>query len=69
MQVQEMETDTKSIAERANTEELLPLLDILMNLVKAIRCLRELLTTKRPPKTFSVKVRDIKYLDWSYYLF
>ncbi|KAL3365403.1 hypothetical protein AABB24_010511 [Solanum stoloniferum] len=38
------------------TEELLPLLDILANKVKAIRRLRELLTTKLPPGTFSVKV-------------
>ncbi|KAJ7539980.1 hypothetical protein O6H91_11G117400 [Diphasiastrum complanatum] len=38
------------------TEELLPLLDILANKVKAVRRLRELLTTKLPPKTFPVKV-------------
>lgn len=38
------------------TEELLPLLDILANKVKAIRRLRELLTTKLPPGTFPVKV-------------
>ncbi|CAN1765727.1 Ankyrin repeat domain-containing protein 13B [Linum perenne] len=37
-------------------EELLPLLDILANKVKAIRRLRELLTTKFPPGTFPVKV-------------
>ncbi|KAE8658462.1 chalcone synthase 1-like [Hibiscus syriacus] len=37
-------------------EELLPLLDILANKVKAIRRLRELLTTKLPPGTFPVKV-------------
>uniref|UniRef100_A0A3Q7GQR2 Ankyrin repeat domain-containing protein n=1 Tax=Solanum lycopersicum TaxID=4081 RepID=A0A3Q7GQR2_SOLLC len=36
-------------------EELLPLLDILANKVKAIRRLRELLTTKLPPGTFPVK--------------
>nr|DAD23382.1 TPA_asm: hypothetical protein HUJ06_024845 [Nelumbo nucifera] len=38
------------------TEELLPLLDILANKVKAVRRLRELLTTKFPPGTFPVKV-------------
>ncbi|GAV67556.1 GPCR_chapero_1 domain-containing protein/Ank_2 domain-containing protein [Cephalotus follicularis] len=38
------------------TEELLPLLDILANKVKAIRRLRELLTTKLPNGTFPVKV-------------
>ncbi|XP_018491212.2 uncharacterized protein LOC108861758 isoform X2 [Raphanus sativus] len=38
------------------TEELLPLLDILANKVKAIRRLRELLTTKLPTGTFPVKV-------------
>ncbi|XWS57769.1 hypothetical protein CRYUN_Cryun09bG0201600 [Craigia yunnanensis] len=38
------------------TEELLPLLDILANKVKAIRRLRELLTTKMPLGTFPVKV-------------
>ncbi|KAF3630184.1 putative DAG protein, chloroplastic-like [Capsicum annuum] len=38
------------------TEELLPLLDILANKVKAVRRLRELLTTKLPPGTFPVKV-------------
>lgn len=38
------------------TEELLPLLDILANKVKAIRRLRELLTTKLPMGTFPVKV-------------
>ncbi|XP_047316237.1 uncharacterized protein LOC124919915 [Impatiens glandulifera] len=37
-------------------EELLPLLDILANKVKAIRRLRELLTTKLPQGTFPVKV-------------
>ncbi|KAE8728053.1 putative Chalcone synthase [Hibiscus syriacus] len=37
-------------------DELLPLLDILANKVKAIRRLRELLTTKLPPGTFPVKV-------------
>ncbi|KAL5996567.1 hypothetical protein ACLOJK_007486 [Asimina triloba] len=43
------------------TEELLPLLDIIANKVKAIRRLRELLTTKLPPGTFPVKVCDFKY--------
>ncbi|CAK9180027.1 unnamed protein product, partial [Ilex paraguariensis] len=38
------------------SEELLPLLDILANKVKAIRRLRELLTTKLPMGTFPVKV-------------
>ncbi|KAK5793915.1 hypothetical protein PVK06_035091 [Gossypium arboreum] len=38
------------------TEELLPLLDILANKVRAIRRLRELLTTKLPAGTFPVKV-------------
>ncbi|KAM7253330.1 hypothetical protein ACFE04_008697 [Oxalis oulophora] len=37
------------------TEELLPLLDILANKVKAIRRLREMLTTKLPAGTFPVK--------------
>lgn len=37
-------------------EELLPLLDIVANKVKAIRRLRELLTTKLPMGTFPVKV-------------
>lgn len=39
------------------TEELLPLLDILANKVKAVRRMRDLLTTKFPPGTFPVKVR------------
>lgn len=38
------------------TEELIPLLDILANKVKAVRRLRELLTTKFPPGTFPIKV-------------
>ena len=38
------------------TEELLPLLYILANKVKAVRRLRELLTTKLPHGTFPVKV-------------
>ncbi|KAJ8760534.1 hypothetical protein K2173_015201 [Erythroxylum novogranatense] len=38
------------------TEELLPLLDILANKVKAVRRLRELLTTKLPSGTFPVQV-------------
>lgn len=37
-------------------EELMPLLDILASKVKAVRRLRELLTTKFPPGTFPVKV-------------
>ncbi|KAF9672077.1 hypothetical protein SADUNF_Sadunf11G0003300 [Salix dunnii] len=37
-------------------EELLPLLDILANKVKAVRRMRELLTTKFPAGTFPVKV-------------
>lgn len=37
-------------------EEMLPLLDILANKVKAVRRLRELLTTKLPVGTFPVKV-------------
>ena len=41
------------------TEELLPLLDILANKVKAVRRLRELLTTTFPPGTFPVKVRAL----------
>lgn len=40
------------------TEELLPLLDILANKVKAVRRMRELLTTTFPPGTFPVKVRS-----------
>lgn len=38
------------------TDELLPLLDILANKVKAVRRLRELLTTKLPSGTFPVKI-------------
>ncbi|XP_076897385.1 uncharacterized protein LOC143550625 [Bidens hawaiensis] len=38
------------------TDELVPLLDILANKVKAIRRLRELLTTKFPTGTFPVKI-------------
>ncbi|OVA02355.1 Ankyrin repeat [Macleaya cordata] len=38
------------------TDELLPLLDILANKVKAVRRLRELLTTKLPLGTFPVKI-------------
>lgn len=40
------------------TDELLPLLDILANKVKAVRRLRELLTTKLPHGTFPVKVNQ-----------
>ncbi|KAL8151203.1 hypothetical protein V2J09_021011 [Rumex salicifolius] len=38
------------------TEELLPLLDILANKVKAVKRMRELLMTKFPPGTFPVKI-------------
>ncbi|XP_072993515.1 uncharacterized protein [Typha latifolia] len=38
------------------TEELLPLLDVLANKVKAVRRLREMLTTKLPHGTFPVKI-------------
>lgn len=38
------------------TDELLPLLDVLADKVKAVRRLRELLTTKLPQDTFPVKV-------------
>ncbi|ONK74955.1 uncharacterized protein A4U43_C03F11820 [Asparagus officinalis] len=38
------------------TEELLPMFDILSNKVKAVRRLRELLTSKFPPGTFPVKL-------------
>ncbi|KAL1537320.1 ankyrin repeat domain-containing protein 13C [Salvia divinorum] len=38
------------------TEELLPLLDILVNKVKAVRRMREILTTTFPSGTFPVKV-------------
>ncbi|CAA0839986.1 Ankyrin repeat family protein [Striga hermonthica] len=38
------------------TEELLPLLDILANKVKAVRRVRELFTTKLPKGTFPVKI-------------
>ncbi|XP_051133635.1 uncharacterized protein LOC127253224 [Andrographis paniculata] len=38
------------------TEELLPLLDILANKIKAVKRLREVLTTTFPPSTFPVKV-------------
>ncbi|XP_074563959.1 uncharacterized protein LOC141820501 isoform X1 [Curcuma longa] len=38
------------------TDELLPLLDVLANKVKAVRRLRELLTTKLPQGTFPVKL-------------
>ena len=41
------------------TEEVLPLLDILANKVKAVRRMRELLTTKFPAGSFPVKVRGI----------
>ncbi|KAL6591469.1 hypothetical protein ACP70R_027992 [Stipagrostis hirtigluma subsp. patula] len=38
------------------TDELIPLLDVLANKVKAVRRLRELLTTKLPSGTFPVKI-------------
>ncbi|KAI3466565.1 hypothetical protein Pfo_023228 [Paulownia fortunei] len=38
------------------TEELLPLLDILANKIKAVRRMREVLTATFPPGTFPVKV-------------
>ncbi|KAL8050362.1 hypothetical protein ABFX02_06G078300 [Erythranthe guttata] len=48
------------------TEELLPLLDILANKVKAVRRLRELLTTKFPPGTFPVKVLILIHVHFSF---
>jgi len=53
------------------TEELLPLLDILANKVKAIRRLRDLLTTKLPMGTFPVKVLFFffHYMRFLYVLF
>ncbi|KAK9070339.1 hypothetical protein SSX86_010740 [Deinandra increscens subsp. villosa] len=42
------------------TNELVPLLDILANKVKAIRRLRELLTTKLPTGTFPVKFEELQ---------
>lgn len=45
------------------TEELLPLLDILANKVKAVRRMRELLTTTFPLGTFPVKVKDEFVID------
>lgn len=51
------------------TEELLPLLDILANKVKAIRRLRELLTTKLPMGTFPVKVCFIFCSAWGHAFF
>lgn len=50
------------------TDELLPLLDILANKVKAIRRLRELLTTKLPHGTFPVKVIHKFQLDRYFFL-
>lgn len=47
------------------TEELLPLLDVLANKVKAVRRLRELLTTKLPTGTFPVKVNLVLILHVS----
>ncbi|XP_042389669.1 ankyrin repeat domain-containing protein 13C-B-like isoform X2 [Zingiber officinale] len=49
------------------TEELLPLLDIMANKVKAIRRLRDLLTTKLPPGTFPVKIFADCHSSCSYY--
>ena len=49
------------------TEELLPLLDILANKVKAVRRLRELFTTKLPPGTFPVKVSFLRKLHEVFY--
>ena len=48
-----------------NTDELIPLLDVLANKVKAIRRLRELLTTKLPTGTFPVKVNYLA--PWLHY--
>ncbi|KAL0456824.1 UNVERIFIED_CONTAM: Ankyrin repeat domain-containing protein 13B [Sesamum latifolium] len=45
------------------TEELLPLLDILANKVKAVRRLRELFTTKLPKGTFPVKASFVRASD------
>ncbi|KAF7120439.1 hypothetical protein RHSIM_Rhsim13G0153200 [Rhododendron simsii] len=49
------------------TEELLPLLDILANKVKAVRRMRDLLTTKFPTGTFPVKVRGILVLLFRFF--
>jgi hypothetical protein len=49
-------------------DEFLPLLDILATRVRAVRRLRELLTTKFPPGTFPVKV-TFSLLPCSYSLF
>ncbi|MED6144636.1 hypothetical protein PIB30_017564 [Stylosanthes scabra] len=48
------------------TEELLPLLDILANKVKAVRRLRELLTTKLPAGSFPVKFMELKPFEQFY---
>jgi hypothetical protein len=45
-------------------EEFLPLLDILAEKVKAVRRVRELLTTKLPKDTFPVKVCTLFGLLW-----
>lgn len=50
------------------TDELLPLLDILANKVKAVRRLRELLTTKLPHGTFPVKVTHDVLSGTSYFV-
>lgn len=51
------------------TDELIPLLDVLANKVKAVRRLRELLTTKLPPGTFPVKVTtcQLDYIMSTYF--
>ncbi|URD81026.1 ankyrin repeat domain containing protein [Musa troglodytarum] len=51
------------------TDELLPLLDVLANKVKAVRRLRELLTTKLPQGTFPVKVNTQILLSLKAFLF
>ncbi|CAL5406922.1 unnamed protein product [Camellia sinensis] len=51
------------------TEELLPLLDILANKVKAVRRLRDLLTTKLPHGTFPVKLDPLKMLNLFHYVY
>ena len=49
------------------TDELLPLLDVLANKVKAVRRLRELLTTKLPQGTFPVKVIYVQSLQCAHF--
>ena len=43
-------------------DELLPMLDILAEKLKAVRRLRELLTTKLPKESFPVKVCPLSVL-------